>query len=175
MHNNQEHSGRIKLSAGFHAIRVEYFEKSGNEILAVKYEGPGISKQRIPDNKLFISEGAGANAKTSTENAKSKGIANAPTSKDVPVPGKTEILSVHPNPVADKIHIRFTSDNVGKISGKLLDYTGAGHKINFQNVPVINGEVVIDVTQWGLSAGIYLLQISYNEGKAQEVFRIIKK
>jgi len=54
LHASQERSGKITLSAGYHKIKVKYFEKSGQETLAVKYAGPGISKQSIPNGKLFV-------------------------------------------------------------------------------------------------------------------------
>jgi len=53
LHSVQERSGQIGLKAGLHYIRVEYFEKSMSQELAVSYEGPGIAKQVIPDAILF--------------------------------------------------------------------------------------------------------------------------
>jgi len=48
-----ERSGQIGLKAGKHAIKVEYFEKTGGQVLDVLYAGPGITKQLIPNNKLY--------------------------------------------------------------------------------------------------------------------------
>ncbi|HEX8545958.1 MAG TPA: PA14 domain-containing protein, partial [Cytophagaceae bacterium] len=53
LHPARETSGKINLKAGKHAIKVEFFERTGGQVLDVKYEGPGISKQVIPSNKLF--------------------------------------------------------------------------------------------------------------------------
>nr|WKN35523.1 PA14 domain-containing protein [Tunicatimonas sp. TK19036] len=53
LHGAQERSGKVTLSAGYHAIRVRFFEASGGETLNVQYAGPGISKQNIPDSKLY--------------------------------------------------------------------------------------------------------------------------
>lgn len=47
-----EVSGQIHLTAGSHSIRVGFFERTGNEVLTVKYQGPGISKQTIPASIL---------------------------------------------------------------------------------------------------------------------------
>ncbi|WP_224997474.1 PA14 domain-containing protein [Cesiribacter sp. SM1] len=52
-HAAQERSGSVYLAAGKHNIKVAYFEYVNGETLAVKYSGPGISKQSIPDSKLF--------------------------------------------------------------------------------------------------------------------------
>lgn len=52
-HAAQEMSGQIGLKAGLHSIYVDYFDRAGQEILEVMYEGPGISKQLIPASVLF--------------------------------------------------------------------------------------------------------------------------
>jgi hypothetical protein len=53
LHSKRERSGTIALTAGKHRIRVEFFEKGGGEVLEVRWEGPGISKQLVPDNALW--------------------------------------------------------------------------------------------------------------------------
>ncbi len=53
LHWNREISGSIELQAGKHAITVEFFEKTGGNVLQVYWEGPGISKQLIPSTVLF--------------------------------------------------------------------------------------------------------------------------
>jgi hypothetical protein len=52
-HPSQERSGTIGLKAGKHAIRVEFFEIGGGEVLEVRYAGPGISKQLVPAGALY--------------------------------------------------------------------------------------------------------------------------
>lgn len=47
-----ELSGTINLNAGYYPIRLEYFEATGGEGLTVRYQGPSISKQTIPDARL---------------------------------------------------------------------------------------------------------------------------
>jgi len=57
-HALQERSGTIGLQAGKHSIKVQFFERAGQEILTVSYEGQGISKQPIPSSALYrISSG----------------------------------------------------------------------------------------------------------------------
>ena len=53
LHGAQERAGKVKLSAGYHAIRVKFFEGQVGETLAVEYKGPGINKQAIPNARLF--------------------------------------------------------------------------------------------------------------------------
>lgn len=48
-----ERSGIIALAAGFHPIKVRFFERNGEQGLQVLYRGAGIEKQQIPDSVLF--------------------------------------------------------------------------------------------------------------------------
>ncbi|MCP3668147.1 MAG: hypothetical protein GY696_37615 [Gammaproteobacteria bacterium] len=62
LHGMQERSGEIGLKEGLHAIRVIFFEKAGGAGLEVSCEGPGISKQHVPDSSLYrVSSGTQSN------------------------------------------------------------------------------------------------------------------
>ncbi|MFT3686822.1 MAG: PA14 domain-containing protein [Phycisphaerales bacterium] len=53
VHTSQEHSGVVaSLTAGNHALRVEYFELTGAAELIVKWQGPSQAKQVIPGTRL---------------------------------------------------------------------------------------------------------------------------
>lgn len=52
-HGVQEKSGSITLEAGKHPFRVEHFNVMGAYFIAAFYEGPGMTKQIIPANKLY--------------------------------------------------------------------------------------------------------------------------
>ncbi|KNY25374.1 carbohydrate-binding protein [Pseudobacteroides cellulosolvens] len=52
-HSAQEKSGSIYLAAGKHEIKVNYFNRDGEDVLEVRYSGQGITKQLIPDSALF--------------------------------------------------------------------------------------------------------------------------
>ena len=53
LHSNIEVKGVVALAAGPHAIRVQYFQKSGGRDLKVSIEGPKGDKQMIPGTMLF--------------------------------------------------------------------------------------------------------------------------
>ena len=53
LHGKREKYGAVALGAGLHAIRVTYFERTGNDALEVGYEGPGIEKQSLPAGVLY--------------------------------------------------------------------------------------------------------------------------
>ena len=53
LHGMVEAGGLVGLGAGFHPLRVEYFNATGDRGLEVSWRGPGIPKQRIPSSALF--------------------------------------------------------------------------------------------------------------------------
>ncbi len=52
LHIATEKYGNITLSAGKHAIKVRYFDAIDTDKLTVRYQGPGIVKQLIPNTLL---------------------------------------------------------------------------------------------------------------------------
>lgn len=53
-HGVLERAGSIQLEKGKHAIRVEYFNGHGGFWLECYYKGPGVPRQIIPANRLFL-------------------------------------------------------------------------------------------------------------------------
>ena len=53
-HGVMEQAGSIELTAGKHPIRVEYYNNGGGFWLDAFYKGPGLTKQLIPADKLFV-------------------------------------------------------------------------------------------------------------------------
>ncbi|KAA3612432.1 MAG: hypothetical protein DWQ01_04615 [Planctomycetota bacterium] len=51
-HGVVERAGIIRLEAGWHPIRVDYYEAGGGEELEVQYQGPGFTKRKIPKDVL---------------------------------------------------------------------------------------------------------------------------
>jgi len=41
------------LEAGWHSIKLEYFQMGGGKALRVSWKGPGLKKQEIPAKALF--------------------------------------------------------------------------------------------------------------------------
>lgn len=52
-HGSVEKSGNLCLEAGYHKIRIEYFENSGGQSLSANIMGGGISKSLISNQQLF--------------------------------------------------------------------------------------------------------------------------
>ncbi|HWF18566.1 MAG TPA: ATP-binding protein [Verrucomicrobiae bacterium] len=53
-HALYEQSGKIYLSAGFHPIRVEWFNNVGKFALKIDCQCPGMKRESIPDAALFL-------------------------------------------------------------------------------------------------------------------------
>ncbi len=45
---SREREGKVRLAAGWHPVRVEYFQGVGAAVLMLKYVGPDITKQNVP-------------------------------------------------------------------------------------------------------------------------------
>ncbi len=52
-HVAKEEVGKIGLTAGYHKIKVKYFQRGGGNKLKVSWQGPGIKKQEISPDVLF--------------------------------------------------------------------------------------------------------------------------
>ena len=55
-HGVRERVGKIRLDKGKHTIRAEFFNGGGGYWLDVFYKGPGLAKQMIPADKLFLTK-----------------------------------------------------------------------------------------------------------------------
>ena len=54
IHSMEEKQGIIALAKGAHKIRVTFFERDGSEGLVLALSGPGMEKQTIPADMLFV-------------------------------------------------------------------------------------------------------------------------
>ncbi|AYB32600.1 beta-glucosidase [Chryseolinea soli] len=53
-HGTLERSGKVTLPVGLHPITVTYFNEGGGSWIDVFYKGPGITKQIIPADVLYL-------------------------------------------------------------------------------------------------------------------------
>ena len=56
LHGPVEKEGLIALQAGIHAIRVDFFERSGGSDINVSVQGPDLEKQELGEGLLFYGE-----------------------------------------------------------------------------------------------------------------------
>ena len=55
-HGATEVSASIFLTNGMHKIEVGYFQATGSKTLSASWQGPGFSKEEIPENVFYVSE-----------------------------------------------------------------------------------------------------------------------
>ena len=53
LHSLEEKSAEVGLNQGFHAIRIEYLQRTGGAELQLYIEGPGIPKTPVSKEMLF--------------------------------------------------------------------------------------------------------------------------
>ncbi|HEY3324946.1 MAG TPA: PA14 domain-containing protein [Planctomycetota bacterium] len=53
VHSISEKSATKTLTAGYHALRIEYFDNTNQHGLIFSWKGPSISKQAVPASALF--------------------------------------------------------------------------------------------------------------------------
>ncbi len=54
LHGMDRRAGKVALRAGFHALRVEWFNSRGGAGLEVRWAGPGVGAEvPIPADALF--------------------------------------------------------------------------------------------------------------------------
>jgi len=53
LHGRQAANGNVPLKMGLHEIRIDYFERGGQQSLEVKWKGPGFDWRTIPSFMLF--------------------------------------------------------------------------------------------------------------------------
>ncbi len=108
LHGPRENSGKITLSQGRHSIEVQFFERTGGEMLEVRYAGPGISKQRIPSSVLYLD-------------------GNPPPSNPAPKPEPKPEPKPNPSPSPSGVTVNAGSDkNVSVNSAISLSGSGKG-------------------------------------------------
>ncbi|HTY87755.1 MAG TPA: ATP-binding protein [Candidatus Acidoferrum sp.] len=79
VHDMVEKSGAVYLKAGRNPIRVEWFNGVEKYGLKVEYQGPGLSRQAIPDSALFRNEEDGAGGASNQVNGLDFLCSEAPT------------------------------------------------------------------------------------------------
>jgi len=56
LHATKEKEGILALKAGYHPVRVEFFQRGGADSLGVFYAGPGIDEVPIPEAQIYYGE-----------------------------------------------------------------------------------------------------------------------
>lgn len=161
-HSAQEKSGSIELSKGMHAIRVIYFERTGNEQLNVKYAGPGVSKRSIPNDVLFRSRN---NARTASSD-----IAKPTNLLDEVLGSDSISVSAYPSPVSDKATISINGISEESLNLNVVDVLG--RSVHTQS-SIYDG-MELNVDKYIQEVGLFYLVVEGDQGYHQ-VIKMIKE
>ena len=162
IHAARERSGSISLSSGMHSIKVEYFDRTYDEVLEVRYEGAGVSKQRIPDSKLFLPSSSNQRANAGVKDKKMSGV----------VLGESfEKITAYPNPIRQSLTVELPTD-VKEVDIKFINMIGA--TVWHKKLPETSTQVVIGMEDSKMPPGYYLLVIS-NQNKIVYTNKVLKE
>ena len=166
LHAARERSGRVQLSSGYHKIEVRYFENAYAENLAVSYQGPGVSKQTIPDAVLFLNRPSGAKTTVATP-AKNSG--RAPES----LQSGQQQVSIYPNPSHGVVNVQLgVQEDPVTIQVKNL----TGHVLYQHEVhnTILNQVIPISLSDLSLKAGVYLVSVE-GASVGSHAFRLVRE
>ncbi|WP_224998551.1 PA14 domain-containing protein [Cesiribacter sp. SM1] len=193
-HGAQERSGSVYLAAGRHSIRVTYFDYINGETLAVKWAGPGISKQTIPNTRLFTgsststSTASVAAAGTDSYSGSTSSFSTADTTdiEEISTAGngstdslqlassfdETPALTAYPNPASDYLEVELGSSFRGKVN--LLIINMAGQLQFSKSLDTSDATSLrLNLNEAQLQPGLYILKAS--DGLSSKSLKIIKK
>lgn len=170
LHAKIEKSGNVHLSSGKHKIKVTYFEQWADDVLEVRYDGPGVSKQLIPDNVLSrTNEGGTTSSDTNAFGSISKNKISSKANKSE----EQFNASVFPNPFVETLNVSVSNSQDGIVTISLTDLTGNVIFKDRQSLNSLAGTLSIDMFNKNIPNGVYVLQVI--SGTDKKVMRIVKK
>ncbi len=166
MHAARERSGKVQLSSGYHEIEVRYFENAYAENLAVSYQGPGVSKQTIPDAVLFLNR---------PSSAKTTAATLAKNSERTPenLRSGQQQVSIYPNPSHGVVNVQLgVQEDPVTIQVKNL----TGHVLYQHEVhnTILNQVIPISLSDLSLKAGVYLVSVE-GASVGSHAFRLVRE
>lgn len=171
VHAALERSGSVNLSAGYHQIEVRFFENAYGEELGVRYQGPGVGKQTVPDNVLFLD--SPGNARTVSSTTKKTGL-NAAAGTSQPLDLDMTPINVYPVPFKDQLTVNLGeafSEQTVRVA--LIDHLG--RMVLERSVrPSQSQMLVLDLSKLVLSKGMYHVTVTA-EGQQSHSFKVIKE
>ncbi|WKN42563.1 PA14 domain-containing protein [Tunicatimonas pelagia] len=167
LHAKRERSGSLSLTAGWHPIRVLFFERAGGQILEVRYQGPNISKQRIPDEMLSTE---GGNARYQQPSAKSLFTEAVPENRTDSFL-ETEV-TVFPNPAHNLLYVSLSGHFTASSQVELQLSNSAGQQVFTQTIAPPTA--MIDLSGYALPPGVYYLSVSQANRAAKVVKLLIE-
>lgn len=173
LHAARAVSGTVAVAVpGIYPISVAFFEQAGFEQMQLSWSGPGIAKQRIPNEAFVlvktpfpslspaISVGAVQNAAVAVLAGKAADLATT--------------ISAYPNPFAERLTISFRNPRENNvITVSLVDMTGRKvYTLRAGKLPAGNNILRLDLPRM-LKEGMYVTQV-YDNGILVKSLDVIK-
>lgn len=153
--------------AGFYPFAATYFEKTGGESMQLFWEGPGISRQPIPDQAFTESSG------TTTSTGSSGTLRVMADGTD---PLKLNGLSAYPNPFIGNLKINFYNASSGNdVRASIYDLGGKlMYSKHFGKLPAGTHTLDLNIqNRLQLDIGTYIARLQVN-GVVVKTWKVIK-
>ncbi|MBE7171729.1 MAG: T9SS type A sorting domain-containing protein [Williamsia sp.] len=148
---------------GRYPVAIAYFQKEGDAVMEFYWTGPGIPRQRVPDQAF--TEGSGS----ITAEA---GPGRLRTSVDI---ASQSTIKLYPNPFIDRLQIE-ANNLIDKAVITVELFDAAGKKVFnqvFRNIASGRNTFTVDLQASKYPAGIYQLQVRLN-GLLVKTAKVVK-
>ncbi len=164
LHAAQEHSGKVYLNEGKHAIKAAFFERYGEEIFKVSYAGPGISKEEIPSSVLSSGNDNGRTA-----------LSSGVKKKEEEHLGNSNVrIAAYPNPVENVLNVLVEGMPSETLILRMVN--AVGQTVFEQKMSLSSNQPLIrlDISKYISTAGLFYLTTEKESGE-RNVLRLIKQ
>ncbi|MEM6846240.1 MAG: right-handed parallel beta-helix repeat-containing protein [Bacteroidota bacterium] len=164
LHAKRERSGTISLTAGWHPIRVLYFERFGRNTLEVSYQGPGVSKQLIPDEVLATEPGSSSRKQLSVSKLSSANVLLNEATNIFP----ESTVIVYPNPAHKILYISVPNTDEDTAPGSFQLFNSEGKEV-VKQINLEGGVSKLDLSKYKLPPGAYHLRIYHSDNSSETI------
>lgn len=174
IHPSKSASSSVNIpNADVYPIAITFFEQAGSEIMEVYWSGPGMPRQRIP-NEAFTLVNASAVTTPFAFNAlhtKRAAVMNL-NAKGIEA---VSAVSVYPNPFHENLAIGFyNSNSTNDITVSIFDLNGRKVYNNHAGkLPTGNNLLKINLAGINMNDGVYLAQIQIN-GIVNKTMKVVR-
>ena len=166
LHPKATRSGKIYLNQGKHAISVGYFERKGHQILSVEYQGPGVSRRKIPNDVLYYDDQSNARQSISSTMV-------SKTTEEAPAIEAGDLqLTVFPNPADTytSLQIEEPDSNNRIVSVAIVDQSGRMHP----SVAVSDSPNMLRLNLSEYPPGLLYVMVDFSTGQ-RKVAKVLKR
>ena len=164
VHPARERSGKVSLNSGYHKIEVRYFENAHGEELTVRYQGPGVSKQTIPSNVLFLDQPSNARTVATADANDSSPERNSVSAQEAgsgvmlyPVPLQEKLtIDLGTAGIKQPVNVTLT-DRIGREILRKTIYPNQRRKLSLYlgNTDLLKGVYFVNVIMKGSTLGAF--------------------